>query len=180
VLRAGSSLLVAAWATARLVMLVAALMIPSMLVWTVVPTLFGWHSELVLTGSMVPKIRPGDVVVAQPRAADQVEPGQVVLVVNPARPGTLLLHRIVRRDPDGSLVTRGDANPSPDSTPVMAAQVRGLGRLKVPYIGLPVIWARDGRVPPRAVLAMAVAVVAGAAWIAAERRTPPGRRRARS
>jgi signal peptidase len=160
-------------------MLVAALLIPSMLVWTIVPTFFGWRSEVVLTGSMVPKIRPGDVVVAQPRSADQVRPGHVVLVVNPARPDTLLLHRIVRRDPDGSLVTRGDANPSPDSTPVMAAQVRGLGRLKVPYIGLPVIWARDGRVPPPAVLAMVAAAVVGVAWYAAERRTPVGRRRAR-
>lgn len=167
------------WTTVRLVVLVGLMMVPAMLIWSLVPVVFGWRSQVILSGSMAPRIHPGDVVVAQPRTADQVTPGQVVLVDNPARPGTLLLHRVVRREPDGSLVTRGDANPDVDSTPVPAARVRGLGRLRVPFIGLPVLWAREGRYGALAATGVAaVLFVAASALVLRDPSRPKGRARA--
>jgi signal peptidase len=112
--------------------------------WTLAPMVLGWQSYVIMSGSMAPRLFPGDVVLSQPVVADQVTLGQVVLVENPVQGGTKLVHRAVGRHPDGSLVTRGDANPTADSTAVPARLVRGLPRLRVPYVGLPAVWWADG------------------------------------
>ncbi|GAA3225989.1 signal peptidase I [Dactylosporangium siamense] len=120
----------------------------AMLAATLLPVAFGWETQVVLTGSMRPGIAPGDLVVSAPVRAAQVRAGQVVVVEDPARPGTLLVHRVVRRNADGSLTTKGDANPSVDQAAVPAANVRGLARLRVPKVGLPALWLRQGRWAP--------------------------------
>lgn len=114
---------------------------------TLIPTLFGWQPHLILTGSMAPRIMPGDVVVSSPIRPTDVMPGRVLLMNNPVRPGELLLHRMVSRNADGSIITRGDANQSADSTPVPASDLRGLPRLRIPMIGLPALWVHDRNWP---------------------------------
>jgi signal peptidase len=116
----------------------------AMLFWSMAPNLAGWSSEVVVSNSMMPRIAAGDVVVAAPVDPKTLIPGQVILVTNPARPGTLLMHRLIAWNPDGTLQTRGDANQNPDTTPVPQSMVRGLPRLRVPYIGLPMLWFRHG------------------------------------
>lgn len=149
------------------------LVVPVLLVlWSVVPTVFGWRADVIMTGSMMPALRPGDVVVSRPAAAAEVAGGAIVLVRNPARPGTTLVHRTVGRTADGSLVTRGDANPVDDSTPVPAAAVLGLPRLRVPWVGLPLVWWATGRYRPLA--------AAGAVLLLAAAGRPEPRRRHRA
>ena len=46
---------------------------------------------------------------------------------------------------DGTLVTKGDANPTPDSVDVPRESVTGLGRLLVQFVGLPVVWFLTGK-----------------------------------
>ncbi len=115
-----------------------------LLFWSVAPLLFGMSPVVVRTGSMQPAVRPGDVLLVQRMPASSVRPGQVVLAVNPARPDELLSHRVVRVNADGGLVTRGDANGSADSTPVPATLVKGVARLRVPFVGRPAVWWWDG------------------------------------
>jgi signal peptidase len=68
---------------------------------------------------------------------------------------------VVGRHPDGSLVTKGDANALPDSTPLPAANLRGLARLKVPAVGVPLLRARAGDpVPAGAVVVLTVILAA--------------------
>jgi signal peptidase I len=55
-----------------------------------------------------------------------------------------VLHRVVRRQDDGSLVTRGDANVADDSSPVSPDAVVAVPRLRVPYVGLPALWLEEG------------------------------------
>ncbi|MGH3265711.1 MAG: signal peptidase I, partial [Trebonia sp.] len=86
--------------------------------WTFMPRALGWQSRVVMTGSMRPRIDPGDVIVAAPVAPDDVHAGQVVLVRDPAQPDRALVHRVVQVRPDGQLITQGDANRDADSTPV--------------------------------------------------------------
>ncbi|MEV4278304.1 signal peptidase I [Actinoplanes xinjiangensis] len=112
--------------------------------WSIIPVAFGWTSVVVTSGSMGPRLRTGDVAIAAPATGAQMVPGQPVLADNPVRPGNLLLHRVIRRNADGSLVTKGDANPSEDSTPVPPDSVVGRPRLLVRYIGLPVYWHGTG------------------------------------
>ena len=100
---------------------------------------FGWTSVVITSGSMSPSFSIGDVVMASPHDGRGLGAGTVVVFSDPARPG-LLTHRIESVNPDGSYVTKGDANREPDSTPLRPEQVVGVGRLLVPYIGLPLVW----------------------------------------
>ncbi|MFE4641925.1 hypothetical protein, partial [Streptomyces sp. NPDC056730] len=74
--------------------------------------------------------------------------GQIVLAQDPTRPSRLLTHRVHRVLPDGDLITKGDANSTPDSTPIRPRALQGVARLRVPGIGLPVqLWRAEKPVP---------------------------------
>jgi signal peptidase I len=102
--------------------------------------LLGWHSYVIVTGSMEPAIDAGDVVLASPDPVVEDSIGRVISFENPTRESHILTHRLVSIQEDGTLVTKGDANPTPDSAPVPRESVTGLGRLLVQFVGLPVVW----------------------------------------
>ncbi|WP_169789724.1 signal peptidase I [Actinoplanes subtropicus] len=106
----------------------------------VVPALFGWHSYVVCSGSMVPSLAVGDVAIAAPVRPGDIAPGRIVVFQAPGQPGRLLVHRIQGLQPDGRVLTKGDANAAADSTPVRPDTVRGLVRLRLPMVGLPLHW----------------------------------------
>ncbi len=132
--------------------------------WAVLPSALGWSTSVVESTSMAPAVRAGDALVFAPVEPGEVEVGQIVLVDDPAVAGRVLSHRVVEVLPDGSLVTKGDANPSADSTPVGADAVLGLARLRVPLVGLPRLWGSTGELWPLAAWAAgtALAVLAAA------------------
>jgi signal peptidase I len=128
--------------------------------WATLPALIGWQPTTVMSDSMAPRIRAGDVVAARPTNTTALRPGMVLLAEDPDHPGRLRLHRYVRPLPGGSLVLRGDANPSEDSSPVHPGAVRGVGVLRVPYAGLGALWTRQGHWERLALLlAVGVALV---------------------
>lgn len=132
---------------------------------TVAPVALGWQPSVVTSGSMAPAIRTGDVVLTSPvgaRDAATLPAGSVVLVRDPSRPGGYLLHRLVARNPDGTLKTKGDANLSADRAPVSADHLRGVGRLRIPYIGVPVLRARQGDLLPAAALVVITVALSAA------------------
>src|SRR3954470_13283754 len=142
-------------AAALLLAVLAGLVIASL-----APQAVGLSAHVVVSGSMAPQIDVGDVVLTEPVATSDLRAGQVLLFTDPEQPGRLLLHRLVSFAADGSLVTRGDANQSNDSTHVSAADVQGLARLRVPYVGLPAQWRLEGRFGS---IALSAAALAGAA-----------------
>lgn len=146
--------------------------------WAGVPRVVGWEPRVVLTGSMEPVLRPGDVVLVAPVTVSPKElpPGRVLLVDDPERPAGTYLHRLVRYDEAGLLVTRGDANASEDNPAVAPGRVLGQVRLAVPLVGLPSVWLRSGEVLPLVALTAGTwgAVVVGASAL----RRPGPRRRA--
>ncbi len=111
--------------------------------WGALPAVVGWHPTTVSSGSMLPRLHVGDVAVSRPLGATVPPVDSVLLFDDPDHPGRLRLHRFVRVDDDGLLVTRGDANTSDDSTPVALSAVHGIGTLRVPWVGLPVVWLRE-------------------------------------
>jgi signal peptidase len=135
------------------------------------PLLIGWRSQVVLTGSMSPALRIGDIVVSQPTQVEQLRAGQVVVVDNPARPGRTLVHRLVRVDADGDLVTKGDVNMVDDSSRVKPSGLKGVGRLRVPYIGLVAVWAQE-RVFSRLLPSLLILAALGALATAGRVRRP--------
>lgn len=112
--------------------------------WASLPAAFGWHVTTVVSDSMAPGIRTGDVVAAMPVDPDDLEAGRVLLVEDPDHRDRLRLHRLERIEPDGALRLRGDANPTADRTAVEPAAVLGVGVLRFPWIGLPGVWIRGG------------------------------------
>ncbi|WP_243076517.1 signal peptidase I [Microbacterium sp. SS28] len=117
-------------------------MILTLLAAAFLPRPFGFIGTTVVTGSMMPNIQPGDVALVQ--NLPEYGLGQVILFPNPARPEQRIMHRIVEIRDDGMLVTKGDANEMRDSTPVDPETVIGVGRILVPVIGLPIVWAANG------------------------------------
>ncbi|MGH8949078.1 MAG: signal peptidase I, partial [Acidimicrobiia bacterium] len=111
---------------------------------TLIPMVFGWHPYVIVTGSMEPGIRAGDIVVASPDLVIEEMIGRVITFEDPAREGYVLTHRLVSLNENGTLVTKGDANPTVDSVPVAPETVTGLGRLLVQFVGLPVVWLLTG------------------------------------
>ena len=157
--RAGWTALVVS--TVARTLLVVAL---GLVVWTQLPALVGWQSTVVMSGSMSPHLRTGDIAVVRPIDPTSVRVGQVLLVQDPDDPSRLRLHRLVTVE-DGGLRLQGDANPTPDSSLVDPQDLRGIGVLRVPGVGLPVVWAAGGQwLLLAAAGAGLVALVAAAGW----------------
>lgn len=121
----------------------------------------GWSTNTMRSGSMAPAIRRGDVLMSIPAPRGRMLGTGTVVVFSGSDQRTTA-HRIVGHTPDGDYVTRGDANPVDDSDRLSPAHVRGVGRLLVPYVGLPYVWWRERRFTDIALLA---AVLLACAWL---------------
>jgi signal peptidase I len=116
------------------------------LVVTFVPMLFGWRPYVIESGSMQPRIKVGDVILSSPEHDAKKLLGHVTVFKDPDayRAGTVKSHRVISINDNGTLVTKGDANPTADPTPVPMSDVKGIGRLLVRWIGLPLVWVQKG------------------------------------
>lgn len=101
----------------------------------------GWTPIVVSSGSMEPVLSVGDVLLIDEDLGDRIT--QRSVVVFERSDGVLVAHRVFSVEENG-YVTKGDANPTPDAERVSADSVLGVGRLVVPLIGLPAVWADDG------------------------------------
>ncbi|MET0839732.1 MAG: signal peptidase I, partial [Marmoricola sp.] len=115
----------------------------SLVIWSLLPLLAGWTPRVILSGSMEPRVHVGDIVVTRPVPAENLAKGQVITVTDPDHPEKTRTHRVLRREADGMLVLKGDANQSADSTPVSTDDVLGLGVVRVPYVGRPAYWIAE-------------------------------------
>ena len=116
-----------------------------MLVWVFVPAVvMGWMPTVIVTGSMAPAIRPGDVVLIDPSSTDRAIGAVLAFSMES---GPTVVHRVANSPQAGIYVTKGDANAEVDSTPVPETAVIGQGRLLVPFVGYPKIWGQNHGAP---------------------------------
>ena len=92
------------------------------------PALLGFRQAFVLTGSMEPAVHVGDWVFFKSQA--DYERGQIVLYQDGGR---LVTHRVIDVS-ENQLVTKGDANNTPDQ-PIPRERVLGRMVLCVPQLG---------------------------------------------
>lgn len=118
-------------------------LVVSLLAWSLLPAVVGYTPRVIMSGSMEPKIIPGDVIITRTVPPGTLNQGQVITVKDPDRPGRTRTHRLMRRDSGGRLVLRGDANQQEDSSHVAASRVLGVGVLRVPYVGQPLYWLAE-------------------------------------
>ena len=74
-------------------------------------------ARIVLTGSMAPVIKPGDIVLLAPTPRTQPHLGDIVSYTARRFSGEsvgIFTHRIIGGDPVNGWMVKGDANPSPD------------------------------------------------------------------
>ena len=98
------------------------------------PSFGGWRFDAVLSGSMEPALPVGGVVFIKAVEPADIGPGSIIAY----RSGELLItHRVVDviDESELSFITKGDANESPDLSPVPAASVVGRVIFDVPYLG---------------------------------------------
>ncbi len=90
----------------------------------------------VRSGSMVPAINVGDLVITGP-ADGPLTPGleKGTIVTYEMEDGEEITHRIVDISGDSTFITQGDASEDPDRLPVAIAQIQGVYLTKIPYIG---------------------------------------------
>lgn len=106
--------------TARLLVaaaVVALLAGPAVLTWV-----SGMQFVVVDGGSMEPAYTYGDVILVAPPTGEDLVPGAVVTVRQ--KNGALYTHRVISVD-NGQAITQGDANSTPDTDPVLQADVFG-------------------------------------------------------
>jgi signal peptidase I len=128
------------------------------------PYVLGWRTTVVVSGSMEPAVHVGDVILFDHEAAATLKPGRIILFDDPNRPGQLISHRLYGWRPDGTLITKGDANPKPDSASVRTSHLRGAARMVIPRVGLLTVWLDRGTVNGR--LWLAVTALAGCVVVA--------------
>jgi signal peptidase I len=118
-------------------------LVGSLVVWSMLPVLAGMSPRVILSGSMEPRIHVGDVIVTREVPPETLTKGQVITVRDPDHHDRTRTHRLLRRAADGTIVTKGDANPQADSSHVSNADVLGLGVLRVPFVGRPAYWVAE-------------------------------------
>jgi signal peptidase len=105
---------------------------------TAAPYVFGERSFTVLSGSMEPTIHTGDVVVVRPIKPVEARVGDVVTFQDPNDSRRLITHRLRKarvRDGVAQMVTKGDANNTPERWSVPADGRIGQVRYRIPYLG---------------------------------------------
>ncbi len=107
---------------------------------------FNVFPNVIISGSMLPKIDIGDIVIVQKAEPDQVAVGDIIQF-REIEQDVRINHRVIeiQEDERGLLlfITKGDANRSPDSDPVIAEQLKGKVVYVVPKVGWITIMLRS-------------------------------------
>lgn len=105
---------------------------------------YGFGFSPILTGSMQPSANPGDLFLTRLVPASSLQVGDIIAINNQIT-GTYYSHRINEmRMVNGAIriITKGDANESPDRDPFMVSPVSEVSKtIKViPKIGQPMVY----------------------------------------
>lgn len=128
-----------------LVSAVVALALVGVILLFVLPRLFNWEIQVVLSGSMEPALPVGSVILVRPVDPQAVSVGDIV-TYRPQGATDFVTHRVVevnREGSDLSFRTQGDANKAPDPAAVAPDAVEGRVWTSIPYLGYAARYARN-------------------------------------
>lgn len=109
------------------------------------PELFGHRFMVVLSDSMLPTIRHGDLVVGNPPVPGAVQVGEIVTYRDNAEQ-KLITHRVVEvRQVGGepTFVTKGDANGAVDNITVYGRDLVATYAFRIPFAGYLLAFAKS-------------------------------------
>ena len=99
-----------------------------------IPKVFGYSYSAIVTGSMKPKIGIGDIVISKDVDFEEIVIDDVIIFYSKVE-NKHIVHRVIRIEEDGSLITKGDANTSEDSSPTTKDNYEGKVVKVIPKIG---------------------------------------------
>lgn len=100
--------------------------------------------SVVLTGSMEPKIMPGDIVLVEKISGDRVNVGDVVMYFS--EDDINITHRVIEETTQSGVtryILKGDNNPSADPKSVGSEQIKGRVIGTIPYLGKLTLYLRN-------------------------------------
>lgn len=104
-----------------------------------VPSIGGTTPQIIMTDSMYPEIKGGDLIVCRTEDAENIQVGDIIAFFDPAGNGTTIVtHRVAEiNEEDGEIqwITKGDANNAVDAVPVPATKLVGVYKARIPLIG---------------------------------------------
>lgn len=95
-------------------------------------------SRVVLTGSMIPSINPGDLVISASPTRLKPDKGDVVIYTGKKFDGTTVAsfaHRIIGGNAVSGFEVKGDNNPNPDVQKPVLSEIEGVVFLTIPLVG---------------------------------------------
>lgn len=104
---------------------------------------FSYSPRVIVSGSMVPTMNIGDIVIVKEIVADEAQLGDIIMF---SMGNMKVTHRVVDiKDKEGkrTFITQGDAYDSPDADPVKAEEVKGKVVKVIPKLGCLTILMRD-------------------------------------
>lgn len=104
-----------------------------------IPSVFGYSVLIVASPSMTGSIEAGDAIII--KKSDSYAVGDVITYF-PADESFSVTHRIVRMEGD-KFYTKGDANQSEDSDPVLIEQIVGKVAVKLDKVGYFIEWLKS-------------------------------------
>lgn len=110
---------------------------------------FKYYFLAIVSPSMSPNIKRGDVVIVDKltdKEKDVIEVGDVLVYRNDNR---VIVHRVVQKNDsqDGNYTyrTKGDNNDDIDAMVIYEKDIIGVARLRIPAIGYPSVWLSEWR-----------------------------------
>ncbi len=98
-----------------------------------IPGFAGFGIYNVVSGSMEPALPVGSLVYTREQEPETLEEGDIIAYNGN---GMTITHRVVRNDRElREIITKGDANPAEDFTPVRYGSVIGKVKLHIPFLG---------------------------------------------
>ena len=107
------------------------------------PIMFGLRPVVVLSGSMEPAMPVGSIIYYKPATFEEISSGDAITFS--IGEGSLATHRVIEvHEEDKSFTTKGDANPSEDTSPVLFSNVAGRALdVAIPYAGYFITYSQN-------------------------------------
>lgn len=118
--------------------------------------IFGYTPYTVLSGSMEPTFHVGSLVYVKKVAPEEIKVGDTItFILN--KNNDVATHRVISIDaPNLHFYTQGDANASPDASPVHFFNLVGRADFTIPYLGYVSNWMTH---PPGLYLAVSAGII---------------------
>jgi signal peptidase len=114
------------------------------------PTRNGYRLLCVMSGSMVPKMPVGSLVLVKPQASykiGDIVSYQLASTTTGQSVNDIITHRIVKKSVQNGInvyLTKGDANNGNDLYPITNANIIGREFFDIPWLGYLLVYARNG------------------------------------